>query len=179
MCQPRNRGYESARSLLLFAALALAVVSTGCKARGASGATELPEGVRLVLGATPVEAQNAGRSSFVLENTPDLALHAELPPAKYDGKTLLIRGTDPGGSVVWNYPHIQNGPSFDAVLPVFGSSAARRHVTGTYSFQVLAPDRSVIAAATASFRSAQGDGGAASNAVNPAVNAMAAARGGH
>jgi hypothetical protein len=160
----------------LFAALAL--LPAGCKASGSSGGAENPESIHLALGATQTEARRGGTSSFVLENTPDLALHAELPVAKYDGKTLLIRGTDPAGAGVWSYPHVQKGPSFDAVLPVFGSSAARKHVTGTYSFQVLAPDRSVIASAAASFRSARTDGGAASYPVNSAGDAVVAARGG-
>ncbi len=114
--------------------------------------------MRLSLGATQAQARDEGRSSFVLEETPDLALHAALPAGKYDGKTLQIRGVDPEGNVVWSYPHLQKGAAFDAVLPVFGSPAARKHVTGRYSFEVTAPDRSVVAAGSARFSSTRGGG---------------------
>jgi hypothetical protein len=105
---------------------------------------------------------------------PDLAVHATLADATYEGKTLQIRGTDPQGAVVWSYPHLQKGASFDAVLPVFGSTAARKHVTGAYSFELTAPDRTVLARGKATFtaaRDAARDAGALSSAVGPSARA--------
>jgi hypothetical protein len=174
VCQPRNGRIDSAGSLLLFAALALPVLA--CQPHGSPGVAESSGVVLLALGATQAEARKGGTSSFVLESTPDLALHADLRDASYDGKTLLIRGTDPQGQVLWSYPHVQRGASFDAVLPVFGSAAARKHIVGTYAFEVLAPDRTVLAAGSASFRSTRGDGGAASYRVDSAGDAVVAAR---
>jgi hypothetical protein len=159
----RLRNFEPKRALAhsLPGAPAGAIVAvllgvTGCTHPGASrGEDESADSPpRLLLGATKGEALDGGASSFALESTPDLVLHATLRDATYEGKTLLVRGSDPTGAVVWSYPHVQRGTDFDAVLPVFGSAPGRKHITGAYSFQVLAPDRSVVAAATAVFRSA-------------------------
>lgn len=177
MCQPRNASSYSTHSRggALFSCAALVVSLTAFSActdpsssrkSGSEGASSNSP-ARLLLGATQAQALEGSTSSFVLESTPDLVLHATLRDAKYDGKTLLIRGTDPQGAVIWSYPHMQKGTgtAFDAVLPVFGSPAARKHMTGRYSFEVLAPDRTVIAAASASFTSTRGgDSGAFHNA---------------
>jgi hypothetical protein len=137
-----------------------------CKAPSSSGngesvETESPgSAARLLLGATPAEARAGRAGSFVFENTPDLVLHAELRDGSYEGKTLLIQGRDPSGKIVWQYPHLQKGTSFDAVLPVFGSPAARNHVTGPYTFEVMGPDRTIVAAGSARFGSTRdGTGG--------------------
>jgi hypothetical protein len=140
---------------------------------GNSSKTESPGSpARLLLGATKDEALAGRTSSFVLESTPDLVLHADLRDATYDGKTLLIQGRSPDGAFVWRYPHLQKGTSFDAVLPVFGSPAARNHLAGAYAFEVTAPDRTVIAAGSARFASTResvGGGGASNRAPSPAA----------
>lgn len=100
---------------------------------------------RLSFGATAAQAADGHTSSFPLAATPDLVLHAILPGGEEDGKTLVIRGLDPQGDVVWSYPHLQRGTSFDAVIPIFGSAAARKHLAGRFRFEVTAPGGAVIA----------------------------------
>jgi hypothetical protein len=112
--------------------------------------------VHLSLGATQGQALQGGTSTFVLESTPDLVLHADLPASVYENASLLIQGRNPQGAVVWSYPHLQKGDSFDAVLPVFGSPVARNHAVGTYSIQVLAPGGVVVANGGATFTSTRG-----------------------
>jgi hypothetical protein len=160
------------RGLARLAAVAIIALSTAACSKPSGegvGTDQEPSSssspVRLSFGATPGEARGDDATSFVLESTPDLVLHATLRDGSYEGKTLSIHGEDPRGSIVWSYPHVQKGASFDAVLPVFGSRAAREHLTGPYSFEVLAPDGAVIAAGKAAFRSARtsiGDAGGAS-----------------
>ena len=111
---------------------------------------------RLSLGTTRAQALQGGTPTFVLESTPDLVLHADLPASVYENASLLIQGTNPGGAVVWSYPHLQKGSSFDAVLPVFGSRVAREHVAGAYSIQVLGPGRVVVESGVATFTSTRG-----------------------
>jgi hypothetical protein len=91
----------------------------------------------------------------VLESTPDLALHASLRGDEYAGKTLLVRGYDPKGELVWSYPHVQRGAAFDMVLPVFGSSAARKHLAGQYRFEVSGAG-TIVAAGEVTFTSQSG-----------------------
>jgi len=111
------------------------------------------EPARLFFGATEAEAREGRRSAFVLEATPDLVLHAELPGAKYEGQTLLVRGTAPGGLVAWSFPHVQRGRSIDVVLRVLGSAAAQRHLGGVYAVRVTAPDGAVLAEGAATLAS--------------------------
>lgn len=183
--QPRNTAPFSGahrrhfgRWALLLCAVAAAAPLVACAKRSSSdGEAESPDSpARLSFGVSPAEALEGRASSFVLEGTPDLALHATLRDSAYEGKTLQIRGTDPQGAVVWSYPHVQKGASFDAVLPVFGSAAARKHVVGTYSFQVSAPGGGVVAAGTATLVSARGqkDSGAALYRVTPPSDAVLA-----
>jgi hypothetical protein len=170
----RRRGGRRARFVLGFLYDAVLVGAVAAERPGGRGPPLL---WRIALGGP--------RGTFGLlrsRGTPDLAVHATLPGATYEGKTLQIRGVDPEGRVVWNYPHLQNGESFDAVLPVFGSAAARKHVTGTYSFSLLAPDRTVVAEGKASFtssRDAARDAGGAPHALwSPAFGERVATAGG-
>jgi hypothetical protein len=158
---PVSRSRGGARHARWLLPLGILAGLAGCTRSSGAGAPaveqESPDSpVRLALGATASEALEGRTTSFVLESTPDLVLHATLRTATYEGKTLQIRGRDPQGAVVWSYPHVQTGTSFDAVLPVFGSTVARKHLAGAYSFEVLAPDRTVVAAGTASFTSTRG-----------------------
>jgi hypothetical protein len=180
----RNRPWYSAWRSAIARAAVSSVLLVPASCATPSSSTEANESAgagpaRLSVGVTEAQAREGRTSSFVLESTPDLALHATLRDSTYEGKTLLIRGLDPHGAVVWSYPHLQKGGSFDAILPVFGSPAARKHTTGSYSFEVLAPDHAVVAAGSATFISSRGStgdaGGALYRAGSPATNAVAAA----
>ena len=152
---------------------------SGSKESSGAGAG-LTEPARLSLGATKEQALDGLTSSFTLESTPDLVLHAALADQKYEGQVLRVLGTDAQGGVVWNYPHVQKGASVDVVLPVFGSPAARKHATGLYVFEVVAPDRTVVARGTATFTSTRGEardaGGAFHSALRGQDPALATAR---
>lgn len=149
-------------ALLVTAAGTLALAAAGCASPSSStestdsngseltAATESP---RLTFGATAAQALEGKTSSFSLTATPDLVLHAELSSAAYEGKTMVLRGVDPQGRLAWSYPHLQTGRSFDAVIPVFGSRAARSHAAGVYKFQVTAPDGALAAQGKVTFTS--------------------------
>jgi hypothetical protein len=154
--QPRNGQRHSSWRAALVVAGVLAVPLAACTAPGSTSEPAVGSPARLSLGVSAAQAREGGATSFVLESTPDLALHAALPDAKYEGKTLQIRGVDPQGGVGWSYPHLQKGGAFDAILPVFGSAAARKHTTGRYTFEVVAPDHTVVAAGGATFTSSRG-----------------------
>ena len=94
---------------------------------------------RISFGTTTSDATAGQTTSFALESTPDLVLHATLPTDSYEGQTLTIRGESPGSVVVWAHPRIQKGRSLDVALRVVGLTAARRHLTGRYTFDVTAP----------------------------------------
>jgi hypothetical protein len=146
-----------ARSLGWWALLSLAVACTKSSSDGrAESAPRATAVARLSLGATRAEALRGDVSTFAFESTPDLALHADLPKPLEQGTQVLIQGTDPLGVVVWSYPHVQRGASFDAVLPVFGSAAARNHAPGEYLIQVLGPGHAVVASGVATFTSTRG-----------------------
>jgi hypothetical protein len=108
---------------------------------------------RLTFGTTTAQARAGRTSSFALDKAPDLVLHAQLLTTKYEGQTLLLRGKAPSGEIVWSYPQLVKGTSFDAVIPVFGSPAARKHITGLYTFQLTAPDQSLLASGTVTLTS--------------------------
>ena len=155
--QPGNGQRHSAwRAVLAVAVGVLALPLVACTTPASTSDPAVGSPARLSLGVSAAQAREGKMTSFVLESTPDLALHAALPDAKYEGKTLQIRGVDPQGGVVWSYAHLQKGGAFDAVLPVFGSTAARKHVTGKYTFEVVAPDHTVVAEGGATFTSARG-----------------------
>ncbi|HEY2517492.1 MAG TPA: hypothetical protein VGI39_41750 [Polyangiaceae bacterium] len=165
------------RRLPFLALTALALTAAACNAppAGSTGeanaentASESADlrAAHLTFGATKAEALAGRTTSFALESTPDLVLHGQLTTAKYEGQTLLVRGTAPNGEVFWSYPHVAKGTAFDAVLPVFGSGAARKHLTGTYNFQVLAPDQTALASGKATFTSNRTAGHRAALAVD-------------
>lgn len=157
--QPGNaQPYSAWRAVLSVAAGVLALSVAACTTPTSASESAVGSPTRLSLGVTAAQAREGGTTAFVLESTPDLALHAALPDSKYEGKTLQIRGVDPQGGVVWSYAHLQKGSAFDAVLPVFGSAAARKHTTGPYTFEVLAPDHTVVAAGGATFTSSRSGG---------------------
>jgi hypothetical protein len=157
MC--RSRHLLKLQSVFTAAGL-VALALAGCAKAPPAGelASEI-DGQRspahLSLGATQAQARDGHASTFTFESTPDLVLHTTLSDSTWEGQTLQIRGTDPEGTVVWSYPHLQRGTSFDAVLPVFGSAAARKRLAGSYSFDVVAPDRTVVAAGSAQFTSSR------------------------
>jgi hypothetical protein len=140
---------------------ALAILLAGCASPSPTGGDDPAsesaalrgDPARLTFGATESQARAGKTSSFSLEGTPDLVLHAALASTKYSGKTLLVRGFDPHGELAWSYPHAQQGAAFDIVLPVFGSPAARRHVAGAYRFEVTAPDATILAKGSATLTS--------------------------
>jgi hypothetical protein len=134
--------------------LSLAILSAACAKPGSdSASSSLAAGAAPIsFGATSAQALAGGTSSFVLEATPDLALHAALPATQYAGQRLTVRGLDPEGHTVWNYPHLY-ASSFDVILPVFGSEAGRKRISGTYTFEVTAPDGAVLAKGQATLTS--------------------------
>jgi hypothetical protein len=158
----RHRAVSCALALALAACTGPSSSTAAKESPGGSNLSARRDGpARLSFGATSAQALDGRTSSFALSATPDLVLHATCDDDKYDGKTLLVKGVDPRGQVAWSYPHLQKGRSCDAILPVFGSPAARARTTGLFRFTVAAPDHTIVAEGEATLTSTTPDGGPA------------------
>ncbi|HEY2513122.1 MAG TPA: hypothetical protein VGI39_19775 [Polyangiaceae bacterium] len=145
-------------SAVTFLALASAACD-GSSRPDAQSRTEAPSAaapVRIAFAATTEDARKGGAGSFVLEDTHDLVLHADLANDAHEGETLLVRGTAPNGLLVWSHPRVQKGRALDVAIHMLGSPAAQKHLVGQYTFRVTAPDGTVVAEGAPQFTSRYG-----------------------